>query len=131
MFSEGRGGSMFKKCALLFLAIGALAQAGFSQHQGERAIIGKKEVVRSVILNEERNVNVFLPEGYSTSQNRYPVLYMLYSVAPRIDLEIREDARRKPYVHPGPKPDRGPQSLRLKMNLSIPHRKLGIQSASG
>lgn len=73
---------MFKKSAFLFLALGAFAYAGLAQSQAERAIIGKKEVVRSAVLNENRNAYVFLPDGYSQSKNRYPVLYMLYSVAP-------------------------------------------------
>ena len=73
---------MFKKRAFLFLALGACAYVGIAQDQAERAAIGKKEVVRSAVLNEERNAYVFLPDGYSQSKNRYPVLYMLYSVAP-------------------------------------------------
>ncbi len=73
---------MFKKTVFLFLVLGAFSYAGFAQDQAERAIIGRKEVVRSVVLNEERNAYVFLPDGYSQSKNRFPVLYMFYSVAP-------------------------------------------------
>ncbi len=73
---------MSKKSSFLFLFIGALALPGFSQEQAEKVSIGTKAVVHSAVLNEDRSVYVFLPEGYSRSQNRYPVLYMLYSEAP-------------------------------------------------
>jgi predicted alpha/beta superfamily hydrolase len=56
--------------------------SAFAQEQAERVSIGTKEVVHSAVLNEDRNVHIFLPDGYSQSKNRYPVLYTLYSVAP-------------------------------------------------
>jgi len=72
---------MLRKAVFIFLVIATLALSGIAQDQAEKVSIGKKEVVHSSVLNEDRNVYVFLPEGYSRSADRYPVLYTLYSVA--------------------------------------------------
>jgi predicted alpha/beta superfamily hydrolase len=73
---------MFRIRILLTLVITGVVITALAQEKAERVSIGEKEVVHSSILNEDRNVYIFLPDGYSRSQNRYPVLYMLYSVAP-------------------------------------------------
>jgi predicted alpha/beta superfamily hydrolase len=73
---------MSRKGVFLCLFVSCLMLSAFAQDQGERVTIGKKEVVHSSILNEDRNVYIFLPEGYSQSTNRYPVLYTLYSETP-------------------------------------------------
>ena len=73
---------MFKKRVFLFIVIASVTLSAFAQDQAEKFSIGKKEVIHSAILNEDRNLYIFLPNGYSRSENRYPVLYMLYSVAP-------------------------------------------------
>lgn len=54
-------------------------KACFAQDPGENLQIGVHKIVHSGILNEDRNVHVFLPKGYSDSRDRYPVLYTLYS----------------------------------------------------
>ncbi len=63
------------------MVIAGFALSAFAQEQTEQFSIGTKEVIHSSVLNEERNVYIFLPEGYSRSEDRYPVLYMLYSDA--------------------------------------------------
>ncbi|MDH5706060.1 MAG: alpha/beta hydrolase-fold protein [Candidatus Aminicenantes bacterium] len=73
---------MLKKRAFLFMVIIGIASFAFAQEQAEQFSIGKKEVVHSAILDEDRNVYIFLPDGYSRSEEIYPVLYMLYSEAP-------------------------------------------------
>ena len=40
-------------------------------------IVGKKFTISSKILTEDRDIQIFLPESYHTSQQRYPVLYIL------------------------------------------------------
>jgi len=62
--------------------IACFAISAVAQEQAEQFSIGTKKVIHSGILNEDRNLYIFLPEDYSRSENRYPVLYMLYSVAP-------------------------------------------------
>jgi predicted alpha/beta superfamily hydrolase len=68
-----------KNVFIFFLVIGSTCTAA-AQDPAEVLSIGKKEVIHSKILNEARNVHIFLPEGYSSSTIKYPVLYMLYSV---------------------------------------------------
>jgi predicted alpha/beta superfamily hydrolase len=51
------------------------------QEKGEPIVIGSELKFRSKILSEERRIFVSLPEGYADSQERYPVLYLLYSEA--------------------------------------------------
>jgi predicted alpha/beta superfamily hydrolase len=53
-----------------------------AQEKGEPIVIGSEVKFRSKILGEERRIFVSLPDGYTDSQERYPVLYMLYSLAP-------------------------------------------------
>ena len=50
-----------------------------AQDPGQNLQIGTHKVLHSDILNEDRNVYIFLPEGYSNSGSKYPVLYNLYS----------------------------------------------------
>lgn len=73
---------MFKKKVFLFIVIAGFALSAFAQEQAEQFSIGTKRVIHSAILNEDRNVYIFLPDGYSRSEESYPVLYMLYSMAP-------------------------------------------------
>ena len=57
---------------ILFLFSGsnfAQSPAGYSSIEGFQ--------VQSTILNEERNINIYLPNDYASSNNRYPVLYLL------------------------------------------------------
>ncbi len=72
---------MFKKKVFLFMVIAGFALSAFAQEQAEQFSIGTKRIVHSSILNEDRNVHIFLPEGYSHSKYEYPVLYMLYGDA--------------------------------------------------
>ena len=72
---------MAKKSILVFLAMAAAGLSGMAQEQGEKMSVGTKTVVHSSVLNEDRSIYVFLPEGYTQSRSRYPVLFMLYSEA--------------------------------------------------
>jgi predicted alpha/beta superfamily hydrolase len=48
-----------------------------AQVQTESVLAGEKITLHSTVLGEERKVVVRLPEGYDTSESRYPVLYLL------------------------------------------------------
>ena len=52
-----------------------------AQQRAERFEPVTKELLHSQVLNEDRNVYISLPEGYSQNTGKYPVLYMLYSEA--------------------------------------------------
>ena len=73
---------MLKKKVFLFMVIIGVLSFSFAQEEAEQFSIGTKKVIHSSVLNEDRNVYIFLPDGYSRSEESYPVLYMLYSVAP-------------------------------------------------
>lgn len=45
--------------------------------EGQPIFLGAKHSLRSTILEEERGFQLYLPPGYATSSERYPVLYLL------------------------------------------------------
>ena len=50
----------------------------YAQVKREGSIeIGEKVTIKSEILNEDRQILIYLPEGYENSSQRYSVLYML------------------------------------------------------
>lgn len=52
-----------------------------SQEFGEDIVIGKTVTINSKILNEERELFIYLPNGYNRSTSNYPVLYMMDGAA--------------------------------------------------
>jgi predicted alpha/beta superfamily hydrolase/Flp pilus assembly protein TadD len=51
----------------------------FAQKDGDPISIGTYRVIHSNLLNEDRLLFVHLPEGYQDTQQRYPVLFILYA----------------------------------------------------
>jgi len=50
----------------------------FTQTEVHDNIIGKKHIINSKILKEDRVIQVYIPDGYDTSKDKkYPVLYIL------------------------------------------------------
>jgi len=62
--------------ALLSLLLAA-APSALAQKNGDDVSIGKYHTITSKVLGEERTVLIHLPEGYETSKDKYPVLYVL------------------------------------------------------
>ena len=62
--------------ALLSLLLAA-APSALAQKNGDDVIIGKYHTITSKVLGEERTVLIHVPEGYDTSTDKYPVLYVL------------------------------------------------------
>ena len=63
---------------LLFSSIGMQAQTG--QTQSNQIVIGTKDIIHSKILNEQREIWVYVPSSASDtsfSKQRYPVIYLL------------------------------------------------------
>ena len=63
---------------LLFSSIGMQAQTG--QTQSKQIVIGTKEIIHSKILNEQREIWVYVPNSASDttySKQCYPVVYLL------------------------------------------------------
>ncbi|MCB1037178.1 MAG: hypothetical protein KDD47_25340 [Acidobacteria bacterium] len=61
-------------CALMLSALGLLtASVGWA----EPVTIGQTDSLFSKVLDEQRDLMVYLPDGYATSEATYPVLYLL------------------------------------------------------
>ncbi len=66
-----------KHLFLLCILINLIFCSSFSQIQITENTIGKNFVIPSKILNEERKIQIFLPEDYDNSSKKYPVIYIL------------------------------------------------------
>ncbi len=67
-----------RRILLLVIALTfILFNLSFAQPKGEDIVIGKSIKLQSKILNEEREIFISLPDGYETSKNKCPVLYVL------------------------------------------------------
>jgi len=60
---------------LAVLALSALGCAGWAQDN--RIVIGETFKLRSAVLNEDRTLQISLPDRYRSSSERYPVVYVL------------------------------------------------------
>ena len=66
---------MFVTAILLIISIHLNV---YAQVRREGSIeLGEKVTIRSKILNEDRQILIYLPDGYENSSQRYSVLYML------------------------------------------------------
>ena len=50
---------------------------GLTQNDPDEIVLGKTIRLNSEVLNEERQIMVYLPTGYEQSGTKYPVLYLL------------------------------------------------------
>ncbi len=48
-----------------------------AQKSTEDIVLGQKITLHSEVLNEDRIVDIYLPEGYGMTQSKFPVLYLL------------------------------------------------------
>lgn len=62
--------------ALLSLLLVA-APSALAQKNGDDVSIGKYHIITSKVLGEDRTVLIHVPQGYETSKDKYPVLYVL------------------------------------------------------
>ncbi len=72
--------SMNAKMKVLLIALAAIFLAGLTTNvkAGDNKIsIGEKVTIQSKVLNEERNLLVYLPDGYNLIASEYPVIYLL------------------------------------------------------
>jgi len=61
---------------VLFVLMLSHGQISHGQEVGTPIVIGQKYMVTSTILNEERPINIYLPDDYSEEKS-YPVMYLL------------------------------------------------------
>jgi predicted alpha/beta superfamily hydrolase len=64
--------TIYNSLLILFVIGNSFGQ----QSNSELLVIGKKETLHSTVLNEERILNIYLPENYDSTQS-YPVIYLL------------------------------------------------------
>ena len=49
----------------------------YAQKDTSNYVLGKYKIIKSKILNEERRLLIRLPDNYKSSEDKYPVLYVL------------------------------------------------------
>ncbi|WP_299158540.1 alpha/beta hydrolase-fold protein [uncultured Tenacibaculum sp.] len=49
----------------------------YSQIEESKITIGTNYTIKSSVLNQDREIQVYLPESYNTTKEKYPVLYVL------------------------------------------------------
>ena len=79
--------------ALLSLLL-ASAPSALAQKNGDDVSIGKYHTITSKVFGEERTVLIHLPEGYETSADKYPVLYVLGGSASNLVEGVQATAQR-------------------------------------
>jgi len=67
---------IFKKIAFVFILF-LLAFTSSAQKSGKDIVVGSSFVIHSKIMNDDRDIQVYLPDSYTTSDKKYPVLYIL------------------------------------------------------
>ena len=68
-----------KKCLFYFLVlfINILAEQHIlAQHVSPQINVGESFIIHSSILNEDRTILIYKPEGYTESNESYPILYL-------------------------------------------------------
>jgi len=69
---------MIIKHKFLFLIITCIFSSySYAQIEGIDNTVGKNYIINSKILEEDREIQVYVPESYNTSDKEYPVLYVL------------------------------------------------------
>lgn len=62
---------------MIFIILLIKFNSSYSQNDGVDNVIGKTYTLVSEALNESREINIYVPEGYDNSEKQYPVLYVL------------------------------------------------------
>jgi len=62
---------------LITTIICLLCYETFAQHSRKANVVGSSISIKSTILNDDREIKIFLPDGYADSGRAYPVLYIL------------------------------------------------------
>ena len=62
---------------LIAIFICTMCFDSYAQNNRKDNVVGHSVSIQSKILNNERQIQIYLPEGYSNSEKKYPVLYIL------------------------------------------------------
>lgn len=66
-----------KKVQLIFAIFYSSFSLSLAQDNGVVNAVGKKYFIQSDLLNEEREIQIYLPNSYDTNHKKYPVLFLL------------------------------------------------------
>jgi len=66
-----------KKTIIFLSFLTLIVSQSIAQNNGTDNVVGKNFKITSDFLNEEREIQVYLPESYNTSDKEYPVMYIL------------------------------------------------------
>ncbi|MDN3644009.1 alpha/beta hydrolase-fold protein [Lutimonas halocynthiae] len=65
------------KLLIIVLACCFLSINSFAQEEDSEITIGFNHTIKSLILNQDRTIKIYLPNDYDVSEQSYPVLYVL------------------------------------------------------
>jgi len=65
------------KSLFIFIMCCAIINTCIAQENNSNITIGTNHVIKSSILNQDRTLQIYTPNGYSESKEDYPVLYLL------------------------------------------------------
>ena len=68
---------LFKAAVIIFLAVLSTSNLLWAEGEDNKIVIGEQLTLESEILNEARQIQVYLPAGYEGASAKYPVLYLL------------------------------------------------------
>jgi len=66
-----------KKIVLFILTLFIGVQQFAAQNRALENIVGTNHFIKSKVLNEDRQIQIYLPPNYKVSKKKYPVLYVL------------------------------------------------------
>lgn len=66
-----------KKTSLYLIILSCFISHVNAQTNGQDNVVGKTYILTSKVLNQEREIQIYLPKGYKDSNKNYPVLYVL------------------------------------------------------
>jgi predicted alpha/beta superfamily hydrolase len=67
----------FKKTLIILTIVSSIFNPANAQINQVDNVVGTNFLIKSKVLNEERAIQVYLPDSYGTSDKMYPVLYLL------------------------------------------------------
>jgi len=68
-----------KNSILAILILISVTNSSFSQEPGNNHVVGKTIQLKSEILNQDREIQIYLPEDYDSSNEKCPVIYVFDS----------------------------------------------------
>ena len=77
IFGRNQNFTFMRKIFLSVLTLITIVTANFAQVKGSPISIGTNYTINSKILDKDREIQIYLPDSYDTSTEKYPVLYIL------------------------------------------------------